>query len=349
MHRAAFVLRLLASAPVLAAFVCVGERHASACGGCFQPPPPPNQTTSDITDERMLLSVSPMQSTLYDQIKYSGNPAKFAWVLPIHGTVEVGLSADVLFDAIDALTVTTIVPPAPNCPPPPNCGFGGGAASEGASAPGGSAAAPEPAVTVTKSQIVGPYETVQLHSTDGSALNAWLAQNGFVVPADGAPLIAEYVTEGFDFLAMKLLPNQGVQSMRPVRVTSGGASLSLPLRMASIGTGSSVGITIWVVADGRYEPQNFPLYRIKDSDLVWDFSTMLSNYTTMRVQNEATLGGKGWEIECSLPLSQQIITSVILSGGQYSPNGGYVPPPSDPSVDYLPIPAGAVPTWVHPL
>ena len=46
-----------------------GPRTASACGGCFHPP---TQTVTDITDERMLLSVSTTQSTLYDQIEYSG-------------------------------------------------------------------------------------------------------------------------------------------------------------------------------------------------------------------------------------------------------------------------------------
>jgi MYXO-CTERM domain-containing protein len=113
--------------------------------------------------------------------------------------------------------------------------------------------------------------------------------------------------------------------------------------MASIGTGATVGITIWVVSDGRYEPQNFPFFHIEDSSLVWDWSTSSSNYTTLRTQNETALGGKGWEIESSLTLNQQVITSVILSGGQYSNNGGIGAggvaqvPPSDATQDYLPI------------
>ena len=41
--------------------------------------------------------------------------------------------------------------------------------------------------------------------------------------------------------------------MRPIRVTTQGASLALPLRMAAVGTGATVGITLWVVSDGRYE------------------------------------------------------------------------------------------------
>src|SRR5579871_5148213 len=112
MKRAALAIGV--GAAVLS-FAAGGERPASACGGCFQPP---NQTASDVTDELMLLTVSPMQTTLYDQIKYAGNPASFAWVLPIHGTVTVGLSADVLFASVDTLTQTTIQQPPLNCPVP---------------------------------------------------------------------------------------------------------------------------------------------------------------------------------------------------------------------------------------
>jgi hypothetical protein len=315
---------------VAAACALIGVRDAAACGGCFHPP---TQTVSDITDERMLLAVSTTQSTLYDQIQYSGNPTSFAWVLPIHGTVTVGLSADVLFDSIDALTATQINPPPENCPGPPStCAvpLGFGAA--------GNAATDAPAVTVTKAENVGPYATVQLHATDSSALENWLTQNGFLFPAAVQSVIAAYVSENFDFLAMKLLPNMGVQAMRPVRVTSQGSSLSLPLRMASIGTGATVGITIWVVSDGRYQPANFPFFHIDDSQLVWDFNTQSSNYTTLRAQNEAALQNKGWEIESSIDLSEQLITSVITSGGQYYGNGNIVSlPASDPSADYLPI------------
>jgi hypothetical protein len=325
MKRSALVLGISTAASAL---VFVGDRDAAACGGCFHPP---TQTVSDITDERMLLAVSTVQSTLYDQLRYSGSPSSFAWVLPIHGTVDVGLSADVLFDSMDTLTETQIVPP--SCPFPNNCraylavpGVANGAATDMAGGP----------VTVLKQENVGPYATAQLHSTDASALDAWLAQNGYNIPADVLPVVSEYVKEGFDFLAMKLLPNQGVQAMRPVRVTTPGASLSLPLRMAAVGTGASVGITIWVVSDGRYEPQNFPFYHIEDSALIWDFSTNSSNYGTLRAQNEKALNGKGWEIESSINVNQQTITNLILSGGQYY-GGGASAAPADPSLDYLAV------------
>jgi hypothetical protein len=328
MNRSRLVLGVAAA---VSAVSFAGQRQASACGGCFHPP---TQTVTDITDERMLLSVSATQSTLYDQIEYSGTPSSFAWVLPIHGTVTVGLSADVLFASIDTLTATQINPPPQNCPAP-NCAstapvaFAGGGASKSDADAG--------TVIVLSQANVGPYSTVQLHSTDSSALDSWLVTNGFNIPAAVQPILDAYVKEGFDFLAMKLLPNQGVQAMRPVRVTMAGASVSLPLRMASVGTGAITGITIWVVADGRYEPQNFPFFHIDDSQLVWDWSNNLSNYTTLRVQNEANLKNAGWEIESSIALNQQIIKNVILSGGQYYGNGLSSSVPVDATQDYLPV------------
>jgi hypothetical protein len=321
----------LGVATAVSAVTFAGQRQASACGGCFQP----TQTVSDITDERMLLSVSAAQSTLYDQIKYSGSPSSFAWVLPIHGVVTVGLSADVLFNSVDAVTATQINPPPKNCPVP-NCTgpkelapTAGGAAGDNGG-PG--------AVTVLAQANVGPYATVQLHSNSSSALDAWLTQNGYNIPAAVQPILDAYVAEGSDFLAMKLLPNQGVQSMRPVRVTTPGAGLSLPLRMASIGTGAVTGITIWVVADGRYEPQNFQFFHIDDSQLVWDWSSNSSNYTTLRVQKESASKNAAWEIESSISLNEQVVRNVITSGGQYYGNGlGPGGPAVDAGQDYVPV------------
>ena len=78
----------------LAAFVAstMTTHRADACGGCFAA-----ESNTVVTDHRMIFSVSKNQTTLYDQIRYQGSPESFAWVLPIHGTVEIGLSSDALF------------------------------------------------------------------------------------------------------------------------------------------------------------------------------------------------------------------------------------------------------------
>src|SRR5262249_17758104 len=108
---------LLAAVPAFA-FALAPAQDAAACGGCFHVPAENTQVAS----HRMVLSISTTQSTLYDQIKYSGTATSFAWVLPVKGTVTVGLSSDALFAELDQLTQVSVQAPnpCPQCPPPNN-------------------------------------------------------------------------------------------------------------------------------------------------------------------------------------------------------------------------------------
>src|SRR5262249_22359586 len=160
------------------------------CGGCFVTP---NDNT-EVIGHGMILSVSQQQTTLWDQISYSGDPASFAWVLPIKSQATVGLSADVMFAALDKVTEVTIVPPSyPYCQN--SCGSMD-STSFSASGPTGTSTG-SGSVTIMTQETVGPYETVQLSSTDPQALTTWLTMKGYNIPTDIAPVIAAYVTEGF--------------------------------------------------------------------------------------------------------------------------------------------------------
>ena len=311
--RSNFAKAALAAVAISGSFMAL-ETEARACGGCFIP----TENPTVVTDHRMILSVSKDQTTLYDQIKYSGSPSSFAWVLPISGTVEVGLSADIVFQALDGMTQTQITPPPQNCPPPPDCG------GRGTFSPSASAGAEDAngGVTVTKREVVGPYETVQLKATTPGALATWLAANGFNVPADVQPVVDKYVTENFDFLALKLVPGKTVQDMRPVRVTTKGAASVLPLRMVAAGTGSTVGIGLWVVGEGRYETQNFPSFVIPTSDIAWDWSQNKSNYTDIRAQKTTAGGGKAWEVESSILLNPSSVENAVNNGYYFNGGGG---------------------------
>ncbi|HSO31067.1 MAG TPA: DUF2330 domain-containing protein [Labilithrix sp.] len=315
---------LLGGLVAAGALLAVTERPAEACGGCFTAPPPPPPSPrppSVVTDHRMIVSVSQGQTTLYDELRYSGSPESFAWVLPISGTAKIGVSSDGVFSTLDAMTALTVVPPPQNCPPyPTGCSSG---FSDEASPSAGSAA--DAGVSVTAQQTVGPYETVQLHASDGSSLNDWLTQHGYAIPEDIKGVVAQYVNEHFDFLALKLVPGQGVQAMRPVRVTTTGPSAVLPLRMVAAGTGANVGIVLWVVAEGRYEPQNFPFFQIKAEELEWDWTTYSSNLASLRLEKEATLGGRGWEHESSVSTQRSQLDTYLRNGfcPPYNGGGGY--------------------------
>ena len=279
---------------VAAGCLAIGERPARACGGCFARP----TENTVVTDHRMAFSVSTRQTVLWDQIKYSGNPSEFSWVLPVQPGAVVELSHDEWFAALDAMTNPAITGPTVSCGGGgPGCAFGGegddsNSATTGAGGGGG--------VQVLSQSVVGPYDTVTLQSSDPNALEAWLDVNGFALPDAFRPTIAAYVGAGFDFIALRLQPGQGVQAMQPVRVVTPGADATLPLRMVAAGVGAQVGITLYVISEGRYEAQS-PFFNavVDDSKLVWFQSENRSNYQELSQQIMQSNNARTWLTEYS--------------------------------------------------
>ncbi len=252
------------------------ERDARACGGCFRP----TQVVTAVNAHRMVFSVSPEQTVLWDQFTYSGNPQDFAWVLPVHAAgVQVQLAHDEFIAALDAWTAPVIRGP--------QATGGGGCSSNATSFEGPGSGG----VTVINQQIVGPYEVATLAATDPGALENWLAAHGYEIPSNVQPTIAAYVAGGFDFIALRLQPGQGVAAMQPVRVVTSGADPTLPLRMVAAGVGADVSILLYVISEGRFETANFHNLTIDESKLAWDKNANSSNYDS--VIKDTMTGGDG--------------------------------------------------------
>src|SRR5690349_5529128 len=199
----------LGAAAILTAAL-VASNDAQACGGCFHAENQPETTL--VTAHRMAFSISPLQTVLWDQIKYAGKPTDFAWVLPVKAGAYIETASDAWFEALDAATSTRVVPPQLNCVfqggdfeggGSNGCGCGSLGAEDfaGGGATGGGEATPPPPVTVTHEGSIGPYKTVTLHANVKDALPTWLTTNGYAIDPSVAPVINAYVNEGFDFIA----------------------------------------------------------------------------------------------------------------------------------------------------
>ncbi|MEM1031916.1 MAG: DUF2330 domain-containing protein [Myxococcota bacterium] len=286
-----------------------GPRLAAACGGCFVPP----EENTQVTGHRMVLSVSAGQTTLYDQIEYAGNPEDFAWVLPTRGLVDVGVSSDLIFNQLGFDTTVSVSPPPLDCDWSLCRNEGSNFAVGPGTTSGAGGASPSGGVDVIASEVVGPFETVQLQASDPAALDQWLDSHGYNIPADIDPIIADYVNNGFGFLAMKLVPGVGIDKMAPVRITTPGASPTLPLKMVAAGTGATTTMTLYVVGEGRYEPANFPSFTIEASDLVWDWDQNQSNYRQLRQAAYDESSGFAWLVESSVDYSVMGFRNNVLN------------------------------------
>ncbi|MBM4357728.1 MAG: DUF2330 domain-containing protein [Deltaproteobacteria bacterium] len=278
-----------------AAASLVAARPASACGGCFVPP----TENTVVTGHRMAMSISPVQSVLWDQIQYSGAPEEFSWVLPVKPGAKVELANDAWFEALDAATNSVVQGPLSSCNsfgsfdngPLFGCGAQAEAAFPTSDRSGGDV---PPPVTIVHEGTVGPYETVTLSAEDPNALQKWLDDHGYKLPDDVKPTVTAYVKEGFDFIAMRLIPGVDVNAMRPVRVITPGAVLGLPLRMVAAGTGAETAIKLFVIGEGRYQTKNFANVLIDRDKLLWDFDTNSSNFSSVRQSTLAQNDGKSF-------------------------------------------------------
>jgi hypothetical protein len=270
---------------------------ADACGGCFHGS---NESTpSVVTGHRMALSISPERTVLWDQVQYAGDPKEFAWVLPVGPGAYIEEASPAFFESLEAVTATHIMSPSVTCSNGQQI-----QQNENSFSCGGSATGPKALssggddtnhqtrdtgdVTVTHEGTVGPYETVTLKADDPNALTNWLSSHGYAIPDDIKPVIAGYVKQKSEFIALRLQPNAGVRQMTPVRVVTPGASPTLPLRMVAAGTGADVSVVLYVIAEGRYATSSFAQADIAFDKLSWDWGMLRSNYADMR---KAALAG----------------------------------------------------------
>lgn len=262
------------------------ERRAEACGGCF------GQTITTVESHRMAVLLSPEQSVLWDQIAYSGDPRDFVWVLPVPGPeVTIELADTSFFDELDGQTAPVVQPrPAP----PVDDGACFGCCAGGGDLAGGDG---DEDVIVYTEGAVGPYETAVVGGAEGAALRDWLVARGYPVQESAVPIIDKYAAEGSAFIALRLAPASGVQSMQPVRVSYDGFLARFPLEMVKIGASGQLGLTLWVIAEQRYEPANYPTAAIDPTELVYDWNTITSNYEDVFRATIVDAGGRAWVVE----------------------------------------------------
>jgi hypothetical protein len=269
----------------------LAPRAADACGGCFAP----SETNQVVTDHLMVMALHASESILWDQIRYSGRPEDFSWVLPIQGSATVEVASGAFFDTLAQTTAPTVTAPVATCP---------GAGRGGLFASGDSASLSSPesgGVQVISTAIVGPYQTVTLRSSDADALSTWLRANNYAIPSSIQPVIQHYTDLRMDFLALRLRPGEGVQAMQPVRVRFATPSPVLPLRMVAAGIADKVGVSLFVFSEGRSEAMNFPNALVDRARVSWDYATSSSNYAAMFRAAIAPSNGRAWVTEAALP------------------------------------------------
>ena len=202
------------------------------------------------------------RTVLSMQNNYEGPTEAFAMVVPVPQVLQQDnvntLNAE-LFTKIDQLSAPRLVEYWERDPCDPWVDF----MEDGATAESGS----EPpsnggGVQVEAEFEVGEYDIVILSTNDGSALETWLTDNGYNIPANASTHFTPYVNDDMYFFVAKVDPERvtfedGKAVLSPLRFHYDSPEFSLPVKLGLINSQGTQDIIVYILAQNqRYEVAN---------------------------------------------------------------------------------------------
>lgn len=292
------------------AALLVDSAPAQACG-CLSPPAvEEGEYAVNQRAEQIIFEVEPGWVTAHVLIKYAGDPAKFAWIVPVPEIPELAISPLTAFGLLDKATSPTVsVDVRDVCPISEySCAYpevshcandfasGGDDDSNLADAGAFGDAGTGGGVTVINEQVVGDYQTVTFRASEAAAATQWLRDNGFIVNNTTSIYMESYVQANMVFVAAKLVPGAGASSIKPLRMKYRAAYPQVPLVLTAVAAQPHLTVTSFVFADKPFKPQGHPIVQIDQERIAQD-ATGRTNYPMVLARTVDEAGGDGFAIE----------------------------------------------------
>ncbi len=252
---------------------------AQACGGFFCDQIGGVPTPVDQTGENILFVVDDAAGTVeaHIQIQYTGDPQKFAWIIPVTAVPDFSVGSDALFANLLSSTApiysfTSTRDCADDNRDPPGCSSleasaGGDTFQESTAATGFDEGGSGP--QIIKREVVGAFEIVVLQGGTAAELIDWLDTYGYYQDPEATPIVQEYLDEGFMFAAAKLLHGAGVDEIQPLVLTYEGSEPCVPLRLTRIAATEDMGVRVFSLADMRTVPSTYRHVELNEVRMDW--------------------------------------------------------------------------------
>jgi hypothetical protein len=231
--------RILIICIVLAAALTASTAYACGCGMYV-----PSDGDAEVSQERALIRWDGSTEDIVMSLGVLGSSSEAAVIMPVPSRADVQLGDATLFDELDELTKPLVVEQRKLVF---NLSLGAGAMPETGAGPG--------AVQVLSRQTLGPFDVVNIQTTEAGALRDWLDENGFVFEPQVADVMQPYIDMGWTFVAVRLVPGQADRlsgDLDPLWMTFESAELVYPMR-PSVMAASEQTVSLYVLAEHRVD------------------------------------------------------------------------------------------------
>lgn len=239
-------MKLLALALTSLALVATMPRSGRTCGAFV-----PAQVDGNpaIAAQRALIVVRADTIEMHLQ-PHAEASADFAWIIPVPSLPTLALGDTAVFEALDSLTVPSVSVEQDGGGGGIGCGSadgkaGGGQRFDGLQHFGGG--------------TLGDYAYDTISGSSAAVIEAWLTDNGYVVPEGFAAAVAPYV--GKPFVAVKLAPTAIVGSdLEPLVISFARPfdnALGYALGLSKLSSTDVAPVLLWVLAAKRHRVANY--------------------------------------------------------------------------------------------
>jgi hypothetical protein len=296
----------------------------------------------DQTGENILFVQDGTAVEAHIQIQYTGEPQRFAWVVPIPSLPEFKVGSDLFFRELLRASVPgySVIPSftQPQCAEdnaawlavsplflgaalaaiPITVGFvvvfatlgvlftitGGcsGGAEDGLSE-GGSSSSGASGATVVFRDSVGAFDITVLQAGTADEVLTWLADNQYSVPLSTRPLLAQYANENHLFAAIKLVSSAQTDEIHPIVLRYETGVPCIPLRLTAVAAAMDMGVRAFFLGNARTVPRAYRHVEINPLQLDW--LNRGANYKDLvsRAVDDPESGGIGFVTEYAGPSS----------------------------------------------
>ncbi|GAB7033803.1 DUF2330 domain-containing protein [Streptomyces sp. NPDC021749] len=225
--------------------------YACGCGAMVHDP----KTTMTVGRETSVVRWDGKTEQIVMSLQVNGTAPDAAWIMPVPHRATVKLGDPAVFDRLATLTEPAVAQRHYFWPRGGDWPFGQNL--DAAEAPPPSAGAP--GVGVVGRERLGPFDVARLTATDPGALRNWLKTHGFHLPAPLASALRPYVTQRWEYVAIRLAPAERHRTLSgtldPLRLSFASDRLVYPMRLSALAT-TPQSLGLYVLAPHRMEPRS---------------------------------------------------------------------------------------------
>ena len=304
---------------------------AQACGGTFCDGAGATPMPVDQTGENVLFIQDGPAIEAHIQIQYTGEPQRFAWLIPTPTVPEFRIGSDLLFQemlratapsyqyvpsfmdescAEDYLPMLGLLPAAVLAPLPTAVVVSalalGSMSACGASAlrdVGGGVSEAAVAANVVFHDSVGAFDVTVIQASTAEEVTAWLTNNDYNVPPGTLALVRQYVQENSLFAAVKLVSTARVDQIHPIVLRYDHGVPCVPLRLTAVAAAADMGVRVFFLGQNRTVPRTYNHTEV--NPLRVDWLNAAANYKEVitKAVDDSVAGGHAFVTEYAGPSS----------------------------------------------